>query len=437
MLRAMKPGSSRRARGARLWLQIGLAIICLGGVGRFVVRGAIGSFRGGGDFARLYAATRSWSHGENPYDAQVVTRSWEAGGGKGPAELEPVYPPFTFVVLSPICAQPWKRALPTWSVLNLVSVAVILESLRRVMQRSWADPRVIGMAVGFLALAPMTTAFSIGQMCLVSSAAVALALLNANDSQTKCGLWTALGACVKPQIALPWIGAAFVYKYWKALLAGGVALAGITAAALARLIGAGPWVASWLGNLHAVSGPGGDNDPTPANPLSLQLLNLHYPLHTFINSHLLVNVIVWAAAITLVLPALWLLRLTPSRSPAQLTDLLLVTSLLQIVGLLAIYHRSYDGVVVIFPAAWALRRQMNFRESLPILLLAAVLILPSNYFLRYLEGVHIIPAVVSSSAIWHALGMPFQCWVLFLMAVWLSILTARLAGSLTHSCPEA
>src|SRR6185503_18584336 len=95
----------------------------------------------------------------------------------------------------------------------------------------------------------------------------------------------------------------------------------------------------------------GQGDPTTANPMRHQLLNLHVALHSFIENRMTVSLLVLlaCAALASLFFRFWIWNFEERRN-----DLLLAFSMVSVLTLMVVYHRFYDGVLLLFPLAWAI-----------------------------------------------------------------------------------
>ncbi len=107
-----------------------LLALCISALVLFAVGGAR-VFHSSNDFVPVYTGARCLLHGCNPYDtSQLEQQFYQAGGHAGelPSWLidVPVYPPSTFLVLSPLALLPFPAARLLWFLLSgslLVSAA--------------------------------------------------------------------------------------------------------------------------------------------------------------------------------------------------------------------------------------------------------------------------------------------------------------------------
>jgi hypothetical protein len=376
---------------------------------------------GSRDFATIYTATVAWGQGANPYDSATLKEIWEASGGEGQLNCTTtpsVYPPSTFLVLFPLKWLSWKWAVSVWLGLNLGAIVVILESTRKLIQKPWTSPAAIGMAAGFLALGPTSSAVTMGQTSLLVLALMMLGLLMIDSHPITAGLAFAIGACVKPQLAIPLICAVGLSRRWKVCLVAILMMTVLTLSAILRLSNTADWYVAWSNNLRSSSSIGGVNDPTAANRLAIQLINLQYALHTIVHNRTLVTLTVVALCSIMVLPMLRMVVMHPKdqRPP----DVLATAALLQLIGLIAIYHRAYDAVILILPIAYIVTQEVPVRRAIPIYLAIGLFVLPGGVGVQALERTGLIPAVVVQSNVWQCFVRPYECWMLVVVASWLS-----------------
>src|SRR5204863_10118300 len=86
------------------------------------------------DFISPYVQTRVWLGGEDPYDLDILARSWPVATNSSPAALlergiPSPYPITGFPLLAPLSALPWKKANLIWAGLEVVFFALFVYSL--------------------------------------------------------------------------------------------------------------------------------------------------------------------------------------------------------------------------------------------------------------------------------------------------------------------
>src|SRR5208337_246042 len=87
------------------------------------------------DFVNVYSGARCLLHGCNPYDTSQLDQQYSQAGGRADERLPwyrevPMYPPSTFLVLSPLTLFRFPVARVLWSLLNgclyVISAGLIL-----------------------------------------------------------------------------------------------------------------------------------------------------------------------------------------------------------------------------------------------------------------------------------------------------------------------
>jgi hypothetical protein len=174
----------------------------------------------------------------------------------------------------------------------------------------------------------------------------------------------------------------------------------------------------------------GDADPTRANHVRDQMINLHYPLHWFTDDRGLVRWAVYAvlgALCAAYLAVDWRARRAErGEGRGEMVSL----SMTAVVTLLVAYHRFYDAVVLVFPLAlgvkMALGASLEERRGGWVLLgLLAPFAIPLNAALLRMKLGGAIPASVGESTLWNVVVMPHGTWALVGMAAWLVWVRAR------------
>ena len=362
-----------------------LALACLLGAVRFVMRGPMKSFSdpsghtNSHDLGTIYASSRAWRMGLNPYDHAVMAKIWADAGG--PMDRVPtrqdtpsVYPITTFLCLSPLAEFSWPTARLIWCAINIAAMAVLLEVVRRLAKFKWHDPRMLILTAVTLALRPFSSAVALGQLSLVVTAMGAMTLLATSEGcGTRMALLNAIGVALKAPLAAAFVVPDLLARRWKALVISGVVLIALCALAYARMEPPAKWAPDWFENLRSASDAGGVNDASIANHHRHELLNLQYPLSTSISNRIVVDAIVWILAAALVWPALVRLGRRPGGAAV-----LLPISVVCLVEVFSFYHRVYDATVLIFPLAWALLRTTPRWQSWPVFLLLIVFLAPGR-----------------------------------------------------------
>jgi len=397
---ALEEPRSSTARTDVSWLLIALIVIA---AVKFVLRGPERAVWNSGDFMPIYLAARAWMHGLDPC-AQL-----------SPAGLRALYPPPTFVVVAPLALMPWPFAKAVWCVLNLAALALLIGFLHRLAEIRFFGPRSLCLIAGTLALEPSSTAIMLGQPCIIVASLVAYSILAAErGSQSLSGVTKGLGLALKPQLAAAFALPHLIGRRWKICIAIGLTVLVLGGIALLQLHSQPGWFANYLSNLKSAFGPGGGDDPGPTNPNRVQLINLRYPLTVLLGNGLLAAYVPLLTGALLAIPPLLALIQRP-------TGLRLIhcVSLLALVELIVIYHRSYDAILVVFPMAWALSAAVPRNLAWPVLLTVAMFFLPSGVGVQALGEQDWFPIWISSGLLWRGLFIPYQAWALVVMACWM------------------
>ena len=147
----------------------------------------------------------------------------------------------------------------------------------------------------------------------------------------------------------------------------------------------------------------------------VQLINLRYPLFELIGNQ--------SVAIYLGIPiALTIFSASAFALTRWRTDsaLLPCVSLLQLLELIAIYHRGYDAIVLAFPIAWSLAARTPRSRAWPIWVGATLFMLPSGVAVNELGRTTWFPHWISSAVLWNAFVVPYQAWTLLAMSLWMT-----------------
>src|ERR1700722_15467904 len=283
-----------------------LLVLSVSAIVLFVVGGAR-VFRSSNDFIPVYTGARCLLHGCNPYDTSQLEQDFFLAGGRA-TDLPswdidvPVYPPSTFLVLSPLALLPFPAARLIWFLLNgslfVATTALILATCP-------PSHRWLATSLGSLFLVSSAILLVLGQPAIF-----AISLLGIGIYLFLRGLLLPLGTlllilslAVKPQVG----GLIVLYLvarrlHWRS---GAVALAGALALLLtaALILQLHPRSAGWPStlrqNLTATLDTGGSADPRPANPQAIGDTNLQSLTSIFFFSARKFNLAAYAVFISL------------------------------------------------------------------------------------------------------------------------------------------
>jgi hypothetical protein len=423
------PSEREPGEGGTAVLRVLMLLAAIGAV-LLVWRGPIRGVSNSADFAIVYGSARAWLTGRNPYDAAEIGRAWLGAGGpadRSPAVLESavfLYPPPTFAMLAPIAALPWAAAKIAWAGLNLALWGVTILCAARVAGFGRWSTAWWGVVAGGVWLAPAWTSMSVGQTCIVAGVGAAAAWrlrAGGREPGLLAGALLGAGAALKPQLS----GLFAAYEVWRgrwraAASAGGIA-ALLLAIGVARMEIVGvPWRASLSQNVASFT-TASNGDPTRANPIRYHLLNLHYPLHSFTDDRDAVRWAVYAIVGVIGLAFLAADRAARRREDrADPTADMTCLSMAAVASLLVVYHRFYDGVVLIWPLALGVRLLADPRrrpEAATLLVLIGPFFLPGASMLVEGERRGWVPAGLTGSWLWQGLIMPHEAWSLLAMAL--------------------
>ena len=298
--------------------------------------------------------------------------------------------------------------------LNLAATGFIAWGLVRLLGWRRTEPRTFGLVAFVVALAPLHTAMAIGQVAILTTAAIVAALLLERSGRPVwAGIFYGLAIVLKVQIGLPFL----VYLAWRrrwatAAVAALVALT-VTLVSVIRMAMSGvAWLPAWMDNLGLLSAPGGLNDAGPLNEDRYSLVNLQYLLGSVGLGGLA------ADAITLVAVGVAALAIVMLVGRRELDRDLLVLSGVAVLTLLVTYHRYYDAVLLVLPIAWGivmLRRRPL--AGIAVLVLCADFLFPFQTALHDVQQRNVLPGWMSANTIWDTILITQHVWALVLLVV--------------------
>jgi len=345
------------------------------------------------DFKQPYASARCLLHHCNPYDENDTRAEFlRAGGADTDAEVfrpySALYPPFSFALLTPVAALPYRDAhlVWFWTIGILFSAAALLVA-----------ELCVSLGSGVLT-APLLAVFTLSSTILlmlgqISGPVIALLVIGFWCLLRERLAWVAILAftialVLKPHDSallvcyLPFAGA----KWRKAFLATAVLTAAVVAGGTfwcSHQPASAHWLADLSLNLKGNAGSGGANDPARGSVSAPYMANLQPLIAAEDSSKRIYNPL--AEAATLLLLGAWALPAWRMRNTFE-KHLLAIASMACIM-LLPIYHRQYDTriLLLVFPAVAMLLAWRRARWGVPgLVLLAIATIVTSHTFLTRL-----------------------------------------------------
>jgi Glycosyltransferase family 87 len=298
------------------------------------------------DFVPVYTGARCLLHGCNPYDTTQLEQQFFQGGGRR-GELPswqidvPVYPPSTFLVLSPLALLQFPFARLLWFLLNgclFVTAAGLIHSICPPSHR-WLATILVSF---FLVTAAIL-------LVLAQPAVLAIALLVIGSYLFLRGRLLGLGAglfmlslAVKPQIGgfivLYFLAQRIYWRYAAVALAGAAAILLCAGLILGHHPRSAGWASTLRANLSATLSPGGSADPRPANHQAVGDENLQTLTSIFFDDARRFNAVAYAVFLALLAAGI----LAARKTNAGLERHFLVLGTLSVLTLTPVYHRFYD-----------------------------------------------------------------------------------------------
>jgi Glycosyltransferase family 87 len=312
----------------------------------FIVIGGHRAFHASNDFVPVYTGARCLLHGCNPYSTSQLEQQFFQGGGHA-AELPswdidvPVYPPSTFLVLSPLALLRFPVARLLWFLLNcclFVAAAGLVVSLCPRSHR-WLGTVLASyflVTAGILLVLGQPATFAISSVVIASWLFLRKRLLPLGV------LLFTLSLAVKPQIGglivLYFLVRRIAWRHAAVALAGAFALL-LTASLILRVHPASKdWPTTLRSNLSATLSPGGSADPRPSNQQSVGDINVQTLTSIFITDARSFNVAAYGIFLALLIAGI----LVMVRADKSLEMHLLALGALSILSLTPVYHRFYD-----------------------------------------------------------------------------------------------
>jgi Glycosyltransferase family 87 len=312
------------------------------------------------DFAPVIAGAHCLFHTCNPYDSQTVEDFFHQLTGHGVYIVPevPVYPPSSFLAISPLLSLKWRPMYLTLTIAGagLLLAAYILLTLKFDLFTSIVAylPIVFAIQSGIMFPALWT-----GQPAViaVASGAMGIILLISASTPVFATLLLGVSLALKPQLVL---APALYLVLRKPTRRYGVAALAIAAiffvAGTALLYGqlhSFSFFARESANMKLALQPGHLSDPSNANPDSSGFLNLQVPLFRLIPNLRVDNLLTDIVALVFLLGLVY----TYWREAAARERPYTIVAVLVLISLISVYHRHYDRLLILLliPALWELR----------------------------------------------------------------------------------
>jgi hypothetical protein len=341
------PGSNRVAEAISFTKpDLHLLLLVIAAIMFFAV-GAGRVFRASNDFVPVYTGARCLLHDCNPYETKQLEQQFFQGGGR-PTELPswqidvPVYPPSTFLALSPLALLRFPRARLLWFLLNgclFVTAAGLILSLCPGRQR-W-----LATALASFILATSGILLVLGQPAAfaISLVIIGCYLFFRSRFLPLAAFLFTLSLAVKPQIGGLIVLYLLVQKiHWRyAALAFTGALSILLCAGLILRLHphSADWSSTLRANLSATLSPGGSADPRPANVQAVGDLNLQTLTNIFFPGARTFNMVAYLIFVILLVALILVVR----RANACPELHLLALAAVAVLSLTPVYHRFYDA----------------------------------------------------------------------------------------------
>jgi Glycosyltransferase family 87 len=322
-----------------------LLVVCVASLVLIALGGAR-VFHASNDFVPVYTGARCLLHGCNPYDPSQLEPEFFHAGGR-PSDLPswlidvPVYPPSTFLVLSPLGLLPFPIARLVWFLLNgclFATAAGLILSICPPPHR-WLATTLISF---FLVTAGILLVLGQPAVFAISLAVIGSCLFLGGRFVPLGAFVFLLSLAVKPQIGgflvVYFLAQRIYWRYAASALAGAAVLLLCAGLILGHHPRSAGWASTLRANLSATLSPGGSADPRPANQQAIGDENLQALTSIFITRAGQFNAA--AYAIFLGLFGAGIVGVLRANRGPELH--LVALGALSILTLTPVYHRFYD-----------------------------------------------------------------------------------------------
>jgi len=402
------------------WQRAVVIVFMLLFAAEFTYRGVIRGAQRSLDLAAIYTGTCAFWETGNPYDDALRDKITKNRVAKASQDDEPaLYPPSTYLLTAPMAAVSWTTAKVGWVVVNTGLALGLIALLGYLGGFAWRGDRLLMLAAGILALAPIHTGISLGQISLMGFVlAVASMVLSMRGRPIAAGIALGCAVTVKLTVAAPFVLWMIGRGRGRTTLWTITTIAALLAAGLGWMAASGHnGVALWLDSVRAFRGDRAWGD------MPYLLIDLSYPL-TMLGVGGAAGLIAKGLTLAGMIAVLIGLRGNTDRR-MELTGF----AAFCVMMLLPTYHRFYDAAALAAVVAWAIMwithglrpRWCGYAGAGLLLVFAA----PGAAMLGVLMRQGRIPQPVIDSWAWQVIVLPHQVWAsvalsgVLIAAVWL------------------
>ncbi|HEY7086557.1 MAG TPA: glycosyltransferase family 87 protein [Tepidisphaeraceae bacterium] len=369
------------------------------------------------DFVSVYSASRTWIHGEDPYDLTNVIATWHTSGmwsDRDVSYFATVYPPTSLVIIAPFAVLPAGPAMIIWLILTIVLLGLMFAALADMAGLTWRDGRILLLVGAALAAAPLQFGILAGQLSLPAISACIIAFwLVSRHHDGSAGVLLGLALALKPQIAAPFVVYYLLVRHFKvagfaALVGGGIGVLSLLLMHTSHV----DWVAGMRHSIALTEQLGAVNDYGWTNRFRDEMVDLRLPLISILHDANALRLAVGVIVAALLAWYFWLILRTGERSE------LLALAGLSAIALLATYHRVYDVTLLTTAFAWALAELDGQWRRYALLLLIPMIVFLVPFDIVLTAGRR-MPHLVSMSKTgwWQSLIAPLYALGLFATAL--------------------
>ncbi len=336
------------------------------------------------DFVPIYTGARCLIHGCNPYHTAQLEQQFFQGGGRA-VELPsweidvPVYPPSTFLVISPLSLLPYPIARLLWFLINGF---LFVTATGLILAMCPGPHRWVATILASFFLVTSGILLVLGQPALFAISLLVIGsyfFLRARFLPLGAFLFM-LSLAVKPQIGclivLYFLVRRIHWRYAAVAMVGALALLLSAGLILQLHPHSADWSSTLRANLAATLSPGGSADPRPANYEAIGDINLQAVTSIFFADGRTFNAAAYAVFLALLVAWIGV----TSRTKGGTETHFLALAALSILSLTPVYHRHYDTrlLVLTIPAALIV-----FQKRRPLGVLIGVLTMLAIISVQY------------------------------------------------------
>ena len=393
------------------FLFLGSGVLIERGIGRSLSRFS--------DYAWIYLPARAWYHGYNPYRIESLILILPHDFPSTPSlSIETPYPPAIFPLLSLFSMLGWNDSRVAFLVFSLTAYLIACFLLIKAAEVQWETPKgIVFLGIAFL-MYPLSTGLSLGQSAVIGFSFLIISFYFSTQYSFPllAGITGAISLAFKPQLGVIFFIYMLIRRQFTPLMYGIAFYSALSLIGLLVPTFNTNWFLDIKHNLVGILSQKSQNYTLD----EYCCLNLHMITREIGGSPLLaVSVEVLAVML------LWAMFLNATLRHRNHS--LVEIAMLSTIVLLSVFHRPYDGLVMLILLAVIFSPSQGRGFALSIFVLGLIFFqpIPTLGALSTWFGSDPESWSAETRSIWHILIVPHTTWLLLALFAVLYVFATR------------